>query len=69
MGNACESMADSFRCMTKPTTIKKKKKESLCLKYFRLKNKFGTGIVLRSLSGEISQDTGDQMLTNYSSLG
>ena len=24
--NTCKSMADSFQCMTKPTTIKKKKK-------------------------------------------
>ena len=30
MGNSCKSMADSFQCMTKPTTIKKiKKKEYL----------------------------------------
>ena len=27
MGNTCTSMADSFQCMTKPTTIKKKKEE------------------------------------------
>ena len=27
MGNTCKSMADSFQCMTKPTTIKKKNKE------------------------------------------
>ena len=26
MGNTCKSMADSFQYMTKPTTIKKKKK-------------------------------------------
>ena len=26
MGNTCKSMADSFQCMTKPTTIKKIKK-------------------------------------------
>ena len=25
MGNTCKSMADSFQCMTKPTTKKKKK--------------------------------------------
>ena len=25
MGNTCKPMADSFQCMTKPTTIKKKK--------------------------------------------
>ena len=25
MGNTCKSMADSFQCMTKSTTIKKKK--------------------------------------------
>ena len=25
MGNTCKSMADSFQCMTEPTTIKKKK--------------------------------------------
>ena len=25
MGNTCKSMADSFQCMTKPTTIKNKK--------------------------------------------
>ena len=24
MGNTCKSMADSFQCMTNPTTIKKK---------------------------------------------
>ena len=29
MGNTCKSMADSFQCMTKPTTIKKKKKKVL----------------------------------------
>ena len=27
MGNTCKSMADSFWCMTKPTTKKKKKKK------------------------------------------
>ena len=27
MGNTCKSMADSFQCMTKPTTIKLKKKK------------------------------------------
>ena len=27
MGNTCKSMAYSFQCMTKPTTIKKKKKK------------------------------------------
>ena len=27
MGNTCKSMADSFQCMTKPTTIKKKKRK------------------------------------------
>ena len=26
MGNTCNSMADSFQCMTKPTTIKKQKR-------------------------------------------
>ena len=26
MGNTCKPMADSFQCMTKRTTIKKKKK-------------------------------------------
>ena len=26
MGNTCKPMAVSFQCMTKPTTIKKKKK-------------------------------------------
>ena len=30
MGNTCKSMADSFQCMTKPTT--KKKKKVLCRK-------------------------------------
>ena len=29
MGNTCKSMADSFQCMTKPTTIKKKKIKEL----------------------------------------
>ena len=27
MGNTCKSMADSFQCMTKPTTIKNKNKK------------------------------------------
>ena len=27
MGNTCKPMADSFQCMTKPTTIKKKLKK------------------------------------------
>ena len=27
MGNTCKSMADSFQCMTKPTTIIKKEKK------------------------------------------
>ena len=27
MGNTCKPMAVSFQCMTKPTTIKKKKKK------------------------------------------
>ena len=32
MGNTCKSMADSFQCMTKPTTIKKEKEISFNLK-------------------------------------
>ena len=32
-GNTCKSMADSFQCMTKPTTIKKIKK---CKKFKKL---------------------------------
>ena len=31
MGNTCKPMADSFQCMTKPTTIKKKKKRTVSL--------------------------------------
>ena len=27
MGNTCKPMADSFQCMTKPTTIKKNRKK------------------------------------------
>ena len=32
MGNTCKSMADSFQCMTKPTTIKSKQtnKQKVC---------------------------------------
>ena len=33
MGNTCKSTADSFQCMTKPTTIKKIKK---CKKFKKL---------------------------------
>ena len=29
MGNTCKSMADSFQCMTKPTTIKKINKKKI----------------------------------------
>ena len=29
MGNTCKSMADSFQCMKKPTTIKKKKEKKI----------------------------------------
>ena len=29
MGNTCKPMADSFQCMTKSTTIKKKKNKHL----------------------------------------
>ena len=38
MGNTCKSMADSFQCMTKPTTIKKKiktNKKKLVASYFK----------------------------------
>ena len=31
MANTCKSMADSFQCMTKPTTIKKKTKNKVRL--------------------------------------
>ena len=37
MGNTCKSMADSFQCMTKHTTIKNKKKKE---KEIRKKNFF-----------------------------
>ena len=30
MGNTCKPMADSFQCMTKPTTIKKINKQPFC---------------------------------------
>ena len=34
MGNTCKSMADSFQYMTKPTTIKKKRKKIfMCILY------------------------------------
>ena len=41
MGNTCKSMADSFQCMTKPTTIKlkKKKKRKICILKKREKEK------------------------------
>ena len=32
MGNRCKPMADSFQCMTKPSTIKKKEKEKKAVK-------------------------------------
>ena len=31
-GNTCKFMTDSFQCMTKPTTIKKKKRKENNLK-------------------------------------
>ena len=31
MGNTCKPIADSFQCMTKSTTIKKKNNESIAL--------------------------------------
>ena len=36
MGNTCKPRADSFQCMTKPTTIKKKKKNVYILVYTTL---------------------------------
>ena len=36
MGNTCKSMADTFQCMTKPTTIKKKKKKKRWQEYTEL---------------------------------
>ena len=36
MGNTCKSMADSFQCMTKPTTIKKKNHLLFDLSIFKL---------------------------------
>ena len=38
MGNTCKPMADSFQCMTKPTTVKKTKKQNnnLHLMYFHV---------------------------------
>ena len=36
MGNTCKPMADSFQCMTKPTTIKKKKKKKRWQEYAEL---------------------------------
>ena len=38
MGNTCKSMADSFQCMTKPTTIKKNKIK-VKIKFDRYKTK------------------------------
>ena len=35
MGNTCKPMADSFQCMTKPTTIKKKKRTEKKTKQIR----------------------------------
>ena len=37
MGNTCKPMADSFQCMTKSTTIKKKLKKKRSTKVERLK--------------------------------
>ena len=36
MGNTCKPMADSFQCMTKSTTIKKKKKKTEKHKFQRV---------------------------------
>ena len=44
MGNTCKPMADSFQCMTKPTTIKKKKKKNIS-RYLE-KNQKGLAIIL-----------------------
>ena len=40
MGNTCKSMADSFQCMTKPTTIKKKGNKHLSGKIKEIKLQF-----------------------------
>ena len=37
-GNTCKSMADSFQCMTKPTTIKKKKNKKNRMSNFNNRN-------------------------------
>ena len=40
MGNTCKSMADSFQCMTKPTTIKKKKNDKISNHLLKLDSPF-----------------------------
>ena len=42
MGNTCKSMADSFQCMTKPTTKKKKKNRVQKYTYTNLVNRLST---------------------------
>ena len=44
MGSTCNAMADSFQCMTKPTTIKKKKEK---------KNEIGTKKTLKTYIKEM----------------
>ena len=39
MGNTCKPMAVSFQCMTKSTTIKKKKKKAKLDIFILLRNK------------------------------
>ena len=39
MGDTCKSMADSFQCMTKPTTIKKTKNKQKHRESFTIREK------------------------------
>ena len=58
MGNTCKPMADSFQCMTKPTTIKKKiKKECKGIKIITV-----TKIIIHMISFKKSEPRGEKQM-------
>ena len=65
MGNTCKSVADSFQCMTKPTTIKKNQTHKQRIQSWKALDDLGCGQYLSHIPAVYTQTIESLLVANY----